>query len=74
MKTEVIRILNISKQTIRLQVKPPEGDFFLHEQQVGIAPGKFVTLPKDHLIETQINNLRANRFIKVVYDSEAASA
>lgn len=64
----------MSKQVIPLQVKPPQGDFFLHEQQVWLRPGKNVLLPKDNLIQDQIRNLQASRMVKVIYDSEAAEA
>lgn len=70
-KTHTIRIYNSSKQMIPLQVKPPAGDFYLHEQQVRLYPNKEVTLPKDHVLEEQITNLKAKSFIKVTYDSEA---
>lgn len=68
--THVIRIYNNSKQMIPLQVKPPAGDFYLHEQQITLQPGKDVTLPKDHILEDQINNLRLKSLIKITYDSQ----
>lgn len=70
-KSHTIRILNISRQEISIQARPPHGDFFLHEQQVRLRPGVSALLPKDHLIPEQITNLRAKGFIKVVFDSEA---
>lgn len=69
-KTHTIRIHNTSKQMIPLQVKPPAGDFYLHEQQVRLYPNKDVVLPKDHVLEEQITNLKAKAMIKVSYDSE----
>ena len=70
-QVETIRISNISNQTISLQVRPPDGDFFLHEQQVHIMSGKEVTLPKDHTLMDQIMNLQARRMLKITHDSEA---
>jgi hypothetical protein len=69
-KTHTQRLLNNSKQLVRIQVKPPLGDFYLHEQQVGLRPGQTVVLPKDHLRPEQIHNLQARGVLKVVYDSE----
>jgi hypothetical protein len=68
-KSEVVRIYNNSRQMIALQVRAPGADFYTHEQQVRINPGKDVVLPKTHLREEQIKNLQAKRLIKVVYDS-----
>ena len=68
-QTHVIRIYNSSKQMIPIQVKPPAGDFYLHEQQIQLYPGRDVTLPKDHVIEDQISNLKSKAFIQVTYDS-----
>lgn len=67
----LIRITNSSKQTIPLQARPPKGDFFLHEQQVYIAPGKSVELPKDYVIADQIDNLKARGMLRVTFDGEA---
>lgn len=64
-----VRILNISKQMIPLQVRPPGGDFFIHEQQVRLAVGGSAILPKSYLMDNQIRNLTAKRMIQVVYDS-----
>lgn len=64
---EMIRIYNSGKQVIPLQVKPPKGDFFLHEQQVRIMPGKSVLLPKDHVLMDQVKNLSARGMLKVTH-------
>lgn len=69
----VIRLMNISKQMIPLQVRPPQGDFYLHEQQVRINPGATVMLPKNHLRSDQLQNLQSRRMIRVIYDSEAVA-
>ena len=70
----VVRIYNRSKQTIPLQVKPPGGDFFLHEQAVQLGPGKTVKLPKSYINESQVENLQRRREIQVIYDSELIEA
>lgn len=71
-RTEVVRIYNRGKQAVPLQVRPPQGDFYLTEQQVHLIPGKSVLLPKDHLRMEQVTNLAARGVLKVTYDSEAA--
>jgi len=70
-KTATCRILNTSQQTISLQVKRPGGDFYVHEQQVRLNPGQHVLLPKNHLNENQIRNLRSKRIIRLTFDSDA---
>ncbi len=71
-KDGVLRIYNSSKQMIPIQVKPPGGDFYTSEQQIRLAPGKDVVLPKSHLRMAQIDNLKRRRMLKVVYDSDTA--
>lgn len=68
-----IRIYNRSKQMIPLQVRPPGSDFFSNEQQVRIAPGEDVTLPKSYLLPEQIENLTRRRLLTVTFDSEAVA-
>jgi hypothetical protein len=58
---------------VPLQVRTPGGDFYLHEQQVRLAPGSTVSLPKDHLMADQLKNLAAKRIIKVLFDGEATA-
>lgn len=72
-RTEVIRVYNRSRQTLPLQVKPPGGDFYLHEQQIHLQPGKSVMVPKDHLRMDQVMNLAARGILKVTYDSETTT-
>ena len=71
-KTPTCRVLNISKQMIALQVKPPKGDFFIHEQQVRLQPGQHALLPKTHLNQSQVENLKRTGQIKVTFDSDMA--
>ena len=68
-KTQTCRVLNVSKQLICLQVKPPGGDFFIHEQQVRLNPGQHALLPKAHLNQEQVNNLKRSGVIKITFDS-----
>lgn len=68
-RTEVIRIYNKGKQVIPLQVKPPKGDFYLHEQQIHLRPGKSVLLPKEHVRMDQVTNLTAKGMLKTTFDS-----
>lgn len=67
----MLRIYNCSKQLIPLQVRPPGGDFYTSEQQVRLAPGGDVLLPKTHLRQEQIENLQKRRMIRILYDSES---
>ena len=73
-QSAVVRIYNRSKQVIPLQVKPPGGDFFLHEQAVQLRPGKTVKLPKSYVNEAQIDNLQRRQQVQVIFDSEAVAA
>lgn len=65
-----IGIYNASKQTIPLQAKPPNGDFFLHEQQIRIPKGKTVYIQSSYLLADQVKNLQAKGIIKVIYNSD----
>lgn len=71
-KSHVLRIYNNSRQMIPIQARAPGSDFFTGEQQVRIAPGKDVLLPKSHLRKDQVENLQKRGLIKVLYDSELA--
>ncbi len=70
-KSAVVRLYNRSRQLISIQVKPPKGDFYMHEQTVHLHPKKTVTLPKSHLNHDQISNLQKKRIIQVLFDSES---
>jgi len=65
-KHEKVRLTNISRQAISVQVKPPGGDFFRDERQVRMGAGKSVVLPKDYLLWHQITNLKGSRKLRVV--------
>jgi hypothetical protein len=65
-----IKIYNTSSQLIRLQLRPPGGEFYSTEQQVGIAPGQVVSLPKSHVLQEQVENLQRRQMLRVLYDSE----
>ena len=66
----VITVYNRGRQTVHLQVKPPGGDFFLHEQVIYLKPGKSVQIPKNCANSAQIRNLQAKRQIQVTNDTE----
>jgi len=65
-----IKIYNTSSQLIRLQLRPPGGEFYSTEQQVAIAPGQVVSLPKSHVLQEQVENLQRRQMLRVLYDSE----
>lgn len=66
-----VRIYNRSKQAVYLQVRNPDGEFYTGQQQVRLMPGQDVMLPKSHVMEDQIKNLRAKMMVQVTYDSDA---
>lgn len=70
-KGETIRIYNRGQQVLSLQVGNPNGDFYLHEQQVHLSPKQSVELPKDHVRMDQINNLAARGMLSITYDSQS---
>ena len=70
----VVQLYNCGKQMIPIAVRPPGGDFFLHEQTIYLEPGKTVRLPKSFLNESQITNLTAKRMLKILHDSEKSAS
>lgn len=70
----VVQLYNCSKQMIPISVRPPGGDFFLHEQTIYLRPGKTVRLPKSFLNDSQIANLTTKRMIRILHDSEKSVA
>jgi len=70
MADNTIKVYNTSGQLIRLQLRPPGGEFYSTEQQVGISPGQVVSLPKSHVLKEQIENLQRRQMLQVLYDSE----
>lgn len=65
-----IKIYNTSAQLIRLQLRPPGGEFYSTEQQIGIKPGQVVSLPKSHVLQEQVENLQRRQMLRILYDSE----
>ena len=61
----LVKIYNKGKQAIRLQVRPPGGDFYKIEQQIAVNVGKSVILPKSHLLWEQVENLQKSGFLRV---------
>jgi hypothetical protein len=68
--TAVLRLMNIGKQTIPLEVKPEGGDFYRDRSNVYLHPKKVVDLPKSYLNMKQIENLQKKRHLKIVRDEE----
>ena len=67
---ETLTILNISRQSISINCKHPEGsDFFIASQDVRIPPGQRATLPKSRLWTSQISRLKKRQLISVISDS-----
>jgi hypothetical protein len=66
----VVQIYNCSTQMIPISVRPPGGDFFLHEQTIYLRRGQTVRLPKSFLNDSQISNLTSKRMIRILHDSE----
>lgn len=62
-----ILIQNKTKQQIGIQVKPPNGDFYLEERQIKLSPigkkGSTFKVPKNHLNLSQIENFKARGII-----------
>jgi hypothetical protein len=69
----VVQIYNSSRQMIPISVRPPGGDFFLHEQTIYLRPGKTVRLPKSFLNDSQVSNLTTKRMIRILHDSEKSA-
>lgn len=59
------RVTNTSRQMIPIQVRRPQGDFYLEERQVMIGAGKSVILPTEYLMPAQIENLAAKQQLQV---------
>jgi hypothetical protein len=68
--TSIVRLMNIGRQSIPLDVKPPGGDFYSDRSTVYLHPNKVVDLPKSYLNMDQINNLQKKRHLKIVRDEE----
>lgn len=67
--SEHVRILNISKQMVPIQARPPRSEFYANESQIRLMPGKDALVLKSHLLMDQIENLCKKGILKVVYDS-----
>lgn len=65
-----IRLLNIGKQTIPLEVMPKGGDFFRDRSVVYLHPNKHVDLPKSYLNMDQVTNLQKTRKLRILRDTE----
>lgn len=63
MSSSTVTITNCSKQMIPLSVMPPNGDFYVHGQNIYLGPGKSTTIPESYLNQEQIKNLQQARRI-----------
>lgn len=62
---ETVRIHNISKMVLSLQIKQPGTNFYTNEQQIRLAPGEHHLVPKAYLLNDQIMNLKAKGMLTV---------
>jgi hypothetical protein len=71
-KVGKVRILNISKQLVKINLKPPNRkvDWYIGTQDVDLRPGKMATLSKDRVQIHQIERLCKQGHIQVIYDSD----
>ena len=68
---QTVIVHNISKQTIQLQLAPPDGvDFYAGEQTIFLFRGKSTRLPFNRVRMEQLTNLqKAGRIRKQVVES-----
>jgi hypothetical protein len=59
-------VMNISAQTIGIQLSKPGGDFYIHEQTIRVKPGGSHRDKVSKFNRNQIDNLKKKRIIKVV--------
>lgn len=64
--SNIIRIINTSKQMIPLQVSTVGGDFFKDQQQIHLYPSKDIQLDEKYLVSEQVNNLKERGLLKVI--------
>lgn len=69
-KIVICKLYNCSKQMLCIQVRNQNADFYTSEQQIRLHPGKEVSIPKDHLLIDQINNLQQRGMIRSSYSDE----
>jgi hypothetical protein len=68
-----VRILNISKQVIPIHLRPPSGvDFYVGAEDVRLYPGKSKMFKKHRLWLPQVDRLKKQQKVQVVYDSDVA--
>jgi hypothetical protein len=66
-----VRLLNTSKQLIKIHLRAPEGsDFFLAAQDVSLNPGQSYLFKKDRLWLEQVDRLTKQGKIQKMFDSE----
>ena len=64
-----ITIQNKTKQQVSIQVKPPNGDFFIEERQIRLSPvgkkGSIYVIAKNFLNLSQIQNYKAKGIVSI---------
>ena len=63
--SEVLNILNISEQTISIQLSVRGADFFNGQQQAHLGPNKNILIDSKYLIDGQVDNLKLRGVLRV---------
>jgi hypothetical protein len=72
-KGEVV-IMNISGQLVPIHQRAPKGvDFYFGAEDIRLRPNERHTFKKSRLWMSQIDKLRKQRKIQIIYDSEVQS-
>jgi hypothetical protein len=64
-ESEILNIMNVSEQTISIQLSAVGVDFYKGQQQAHLAPGKSISIDSKYLINGQVDNLRSRSMLKV---------
>lgn len=65
-----ITLYNCSKQLISIHLNPPEGvDFYVGAQDVRLKPKQTYKFRRDRVRMPQVDRLRKQGMIEVIYDS-----
>jgi hypothetical protein len=70
-----VQIINISKQLIKIHLRPPivngkQLDFFIGAQDINLTPNQMHIFKKGRLRMDQVNRLQKMRKISVVWDTD----
>lgn len=64
-----IRIVNVSGQTISIQLSVEGVDFYRGQQQVRVKSGQNIAIDEKYLIDGQVENLRGRGLLKLTKSS-----